>query len=59
MPGKGTPMRAFRLAEAMWAKFGEAAARAGTDRGSILREFIRWYVGEPGAKMPRRPDQEA
>jgi hypothetical protein len=52
-------MRAFRLAEAMWVKFGEAATRAGADRGSILREFIRWYVGEPGAKVPRRPDQEA
>jgi hypothetical protein len=48
-------MRAFRLAEALWERFGEAARRAGSDRGSVLREFVRWYVGEAGAKMPRRP----
>jgi hypothetical protein len=33
--------------------------RASTDREWILRELIRWYVGAPGGKMPRRPDQEA
>lgn len=24
-------------------------------RAEILRAFISWYVGRPGAKMPRRP----
>ena len=48
-------MRAFRLAEALWDTFGEAAKKAGTDRGTLLREFVKWYIRLPGAKMPPRP----
>lgn len=48
-------MRAFRLAEALWIRFGEAAKAAGTDRGSLLREFVKWYIGEAGAKIPKKP----
>jgi len=55
MPGRGTPMRAFRLAENLWIKFGEAAAAAGVDRGTLLRAFVAWYLREPGAKLPDRP----
>ncbi|MEV4389103.1 hypothetical protein AB0J68_25890 [Micromonospora sp. NPDC049580] len=39
--------------EDLWAKLGEAAAAAGSDRSAILRELTRWYVGEPGAQLPR------
>lgn len=55
MPGRGTPMRAFRLPERLWLAFGAATARRGTDRGAALRAFIRWYVREPGAELPDRP----
>lgn len=48
-------MRAFRLAEALWVRFGEAAERAGTDRGTLLRAFVRWFLREPGAELPPRP----
>jgi hypothetical protein len=48
-------MRAFRLAENLWIKFGEAAAAAGVDRGTLLRAFVAWYLREPGAKLPDRP----
>lgn len=48
-------MRAFRLAEHLWIRFGEAAERAGTDRGTLLRAFVSWYLREPGAKLPDRP----
>lgn len=50
--------RALRgVSDELWAAF--AAAVAGqeprTDRSEVLREFIRWYVGEPDARQPRRP----
>lgn len=37
----------------LWEQFGEVAE---PDRSSVLREFIRWYVRERGAKLPRRPE---
>lgn len=52
-------MRAFRMAEALWELFGAAARRQGTTRGDLLRAFARWYVREPGAELPERPDDEA
>jgi hypothetical protein len=50
-------MAAFRVAEAVWQRFGEAVDRAGTDRSSVLRALIAWYLREPGAKLPTRPEQ--
>ncbi|MFC6090705.1 hypothetical protein [Saccharothrix lopnurensis] len=55
--GEGkTPHRQFRAEDDVWAKFGEAVKPLGTDRSAVLRDFVRWFVREPGAKMPRRPD---
>ena len=45
----------LRLSEDLRARFADAAGRAGTDRSALLREFIRWYVREEGAKLPTRP----
>jgi hypothetical protein len=55
MPGRGTPKITLRVSEALWQQFGAAATRKDMDRASLLREFIRWYVREPGAKLPDRP----
>jgi hypothetical protein len=44
------------VVDELWHRFGEAARAAGTDRSSVLREFIRWYVRDPDAKPPKRPD---
>jgi hypothetical protein len=41
----------------LWDRFGEVADALGTDRASLLREWIRWAVGESGAQPPRRPEQ--
>lgn len=47
-----------------WNLFGELAPavenRGGNvgqtgGRAGVLRQFIRWYNGEPGATCPRRP----
>lgn len=56
MPGKGTPLRSFRLSEVIWERFGAAAKQAGSNRVAVLRAFILWYLGYPGAELPQRPE---
>jgi hypothetical protein len=57
MPGKGTRQRAIRIDDALWERFGEVAEALGMDRASLIREWVRWAVGESGAQPPRRPEQ--
>jgi hypothetical protein len=40
----------------LWSDFEQAAARLGTDRSDILRRYIEWVVGRPGAQLPDRPE---
>lgn len=40
----------------LWERFGELAD---PDRSTVLREFVRWYVRDPEARLPRRPDDSA
>lgn len=54
--GANTPTRPIRVDLELWGRAGEATAAASTDRSAIIREFLRWYLREPGAKLPRRPD---
>lgn len=49
-----TPLRTFRLDDDLWVAFGLAA----DDRSAVVREFVRWYTRQPGAKMPKRPTAE-
>jgi len=51
MPSTHTPRQTIRVDADLWAKFGELAE---PDRSTVLREFMRWYTWESGAKMPRR-----
>jgi hypothetical protein len=51
--GYRTPQRPVRVDDDLWAKFG--ALVGPRDRSELLRQFIRWYVREPGAKLPQRP----
>jgi hypothetical protein len=53
--GRGTARQTIRVDEALWDRFAEVATLDETDRSAVLREFIRWYIGEPGADMPQRP----
>jgi hypothetical protein len=57
MPGKGTPHRGIRIEDSLWERLAEVAEALGTDRASLIREWVRWAVGESGAKPPRRPEQ--
>ncbi len=51
MPTEGTSRTALRIEPGLWQRFGELAV----NRSEVLRAFIRWYIGEKGAKMPKRP----
>lgn len=54
-----TVLRKFRITPELWEKFGDAVDRspdAEADMSKVLRQFIRWYAGEPGAKLPERPE---
>jgi len=54
MPREGSPNRAFRMEDiGLWDRFGEVAV---PDRSSVLRDFIRWYVRDEGATLPKRPE---
>lgn len=49
-----TPTVPIRVDPDLWAEFGAAAGER--NRSAVLREFIRWYVRQPGAKLPKRPE---
>ena len=48
----------MRIPDQDWADFETAAASQNTDRASLVRDFIAWYLRRPGAKLPKRPDGE-
>lgn len=50
---KHTPHRPIRVAQDRWDAFG--ALVGPRSRAKIVNEFIAWYIGEPGAKQPKRP----
>lgn len=51
--------RQFRVPSSEWDPFEQAARAVHPEgrgpRGPVLREFIRWYLRRPGAKLPERP----
>ena len=38
-----------------WADLETATDSAGSDRGTVIKQFIRWYLRRPGATLPQRP----
>jgi hypothetical protein len=51
-------VRRFRTTDDLWEQFGDAVERSPdpeADMSKVLRAFVRWYVGAPGAKLPDRP----
>jgi hypothetical protein len=49
-----TPRHAIRVDDDLWDRFGVAAGR---DRSAVLREFMRWYLRESKARLPKRPTE--
>jgi predicted GIY-YIG superfamily endonuclease len=50
----------FRCDDDLWEAFGDAvkAADPEADRSAVLRAVIRWYVGQPNARLPERPNTD-
>lgn len=52
--------RQFRTPDGEWIPFEKAAKavhpKGRSPRAKVLREFMRWYMRRPGAKLPARPD---
>lgn len=42
----------MRMGRDLWEQLGTVSG----DRSALIRAFARWYVREPGAKLPKRPD---
>lgn len=59
MPGRGTPHVGIRVDPVLWERLAEVAAALGTTRAELIREWIRWAVGESGAQPPQRPERRA
>jgi hypothetical protein len=52
-PREGRTNRSVRVDDDDWNEFGTAAAATGTDRGWLIRQFIKWYLGK--GDLPQRP----
>lgn len=52
-----TPIQRFRLETELWDAFGRLVGTR--QRSGLIRDFIRWYLREPGAKLPDRPKPQA
>lgn len=50
-----TPQRTLVVDPDEWAELAVAAKSAGTERAQVLRQFIKWYIRRPGARLPQRP----
>jgi hypothetical protein len=50
--------RQVRIATQRWTEFGRAAKLAESSRGKVIVQLIDWYIREPGAKLPARPDRD-
>ncbi|GGM26855.1 hypothetical protein GCM10011608_09540 [Micromonospora sonchi] len=48
-----TPHRPIRVEDELWKPFGKVAGER--NRSGIIRQFIAWYLRQPGARLPERP----
>ena len=51
-----TQHRSVRISDEDWADLEAATAVVGSDRSTIIKQFIRWYLHRPTADLPERPD---
>lgn len=56
---RGAESRQFFFVDSpLWAALRAPAMAAGTPRSALIQQFVRWYLTEPGAQLPQRPDRE-
>jgi hypothetical protein len=56
-PETHTQPRQIRIRDELWDRFAVATEHAGTDRSTMIREFVEWYVHEPNSRRMTRPDR--
>ena len=49
-----TPLKRVRVDDDLWDRFGEMAK---PNRSATMRALMRWWLREPGAKLPKRPER--
>lgn len=52
-----TPQRTLVVEPEDWDELQVAAKAVGSNRATVLRQFIKWYIRRPGARMPQRPGE--
>lgn len=51
-----TQHRSVRISDDDWRDLLAAAKTQGSDRGTVIKELVAWYLHRPGATRPQRPD---
>ncbi|MGW9299640.1 hypothetical protein ACWHA3_02280 [Streptomyces cyaneofuscatus] len=50
-----TQHRSIRIPDEDWADLLASATTQNSDRGTVIKELVAWYLRRPGAKLPARP----
>jgi hypothetical protein len=50
-----TPIQHVRIPSEDWKEINNLTGRKGA---ALVRQFVRWYLRRPGAKLPARPSPE-
>lgn len=55
-----TPNRVIRVEPELWDAFTAAVKRnqPAKTKTDVIKEFLRWYVRERGARLPDRPERQ-
>lgn len=51
-----TPIQHIRIPEDDWIAFKTVTGRGAA---GVIRDFVRWYLHRPGARLPQRPSKDA
>jgi hypothetical protein len=49
----------IRIDPTLWADAKRTAEEQGSNTSAVIRRFLAWYVGQPGATLPERPGGDA
>lgn len=50
-----TQHRSVRVGDEDWTDLETATGALDSDRATVIKQFIRWYLRRPGATLPDRP----
>lgn len=54
-----TQHRSVRISDDDWADLLAAAKTQDSDRGTVIKDLVAWYLRRPGATMPKRPEADS